>query len=636
MTTHESPSILIDRLLERGDLIGASRLFDEIAARNSSDLPLLVAGSRIMRMRGRDADADALIECALVLDPDYGPAWVERARQAVAAEDWTRASRWYARAYQNGREGERWIIEWIELLARHRDDTSAIDLAERFCEATPHSASGWFHLGLMHQRARRHREALAAYARAEQIDPAMPMLQNNIAAANIEIGELSRAQSLLDALVAREPSNALAWNNLSLVLLEQHDLAGSEVASERACALAPDYPVALLNHVQVLKERQQWGTALNEIHRAHQLDPNNPSIVWAMAMLQLLHGDYVQGWTNHEARWLGSPELRDVSPKPPAPRWTGESLDGKTLFVWGEQGNGDAIQFMRFVPQLAERVRAEGGRLVYCCFAQFLPLFSRTLEGVVDTIVPHDVSVLPGFDFELPLASLPRALGVTIDRLPGATHYLRPDADSVERWRSRWAHDGRLRVGLVWSGNRTHRRNPLRSIEPLAYANAFKDVDGIEFVNLQLDASDELGAMREAGMVITDPTAELRSYDDTAALLSTLDLVITVCTSVAHLAGALGVPTWLLIDVNPHWVWMTDRTDSPWYPSLTLYRQAEYRQWASVLERVASDLRHLAESRRGKSQPRDARPSMDKPPTRPEASTVRSPWFGIRRAVRSD
>ncbi|WP_321798635.1 tetratricopeptide repeat protein [Burkholderia sp. BCC1988] len=636
MTSREPISARIDRLLEQGDLIGASRLFDALAALNSCDPSLLIAGSRIMRMRGRNVDADALIECALVLDRDYEPAWVERARQAVAAEDWNQASRWYARAYQNAGKGEPWIIEWIELLVRHPDETNAIDLAERFCEASPSSASGWFHLGLLHQRARRHREALTAYRRASQLDPAMPMLENNIAAANIELGELLHAQPLLEALVAREPSNALAWNNLALVLLEQHDLAGSEVASERACALAPDYPVALLTHVQVLKERQQWDAALTAIHRARQFDPSNPSIIWAMAMLQLLHGDYVPGWANHEARWFGSPELRDVLPNMPVPRWTGESLDGKTLFVWGEQGNGDAIQFMRFVPQLAERVRAEGGKLVYCCFAQFLPLFSRALEGIVDTIVPHDISALPVHDFELPLASLPLALGLTMDQLPGATHYLQPDPCAVERWRGRWAHDGRLRVGLVWSGNRTHRRNPLRSIEPLAYANAFKDIDGIEFVNLQLNASDELGAMREAGMVITDPTAELRSYDDTAALLSTLDLVITVCTSVAHLAGALGVPTWLLLDVNPHWVWMAERTDSPWYPSLTLYRQDEYRQWAPVIERVAGDLRHLSEIRRGESQPREGRPSMAKSPMRPEAGTGRSPWFGVRRAVRDD
>ncbi|KAB0686341.1 tetratricopeptide repeat protein [Burkholderia territorii] len=630
MTTHEPLSALIDRLLDQGDLIGASRLFNEVAATNVSDPPLLIAGSRVMRMRGREADADALIERALVLDPDYAPAWVERARQAAASEDWAQASRWYARAYQSGVEGEPWILEWIELLARHLDQTNAVDLAERFCEAAPHSASGWFHLGLLHQRARRHREALAAYARAEQLDPAMPMLQNNIAAAHIELGDFLHAQPLLEALVAREPSNALAWNNLSLALLEQHDLAGSEVASERACALAPDYPVALLTHVQVLKERQQWSAALDAIHRAHQFDPNNPSIIWAMAMLQLLQGDYVQGWANHEARWLGSPELRDVSPDLPVPRWTGESLNGKTLFVWGEQGNGDAIQFMRFVPQLAERVHAEGGKLVYCCFAQFLSLFSRTLEGIVDAIVPHDVSVLPVFDFELPLASLPRALGVTMDRLPGATHYLKPDPGALERGRCRGANDGRLRVGLVWSGNRIHRRNPLRSIEPLAYANAFKDIDEIEFVNLQLDASDELRAMREAGMAITDPTVELHSYDDTAALLSTLDLVITVCTSVAHLAGALGVQTWLLLDVNPHWVWMTERADSPWYPSLTLYRQTEYRKWAPVIERVANDLRHLSEFRRGESRLRDARSSADESTMEPKTSAARWLLYGVR------
>ncbi|RQS19450.1 tetratricopeptide repeat protein [Burkholderia sp. Bp8998] len=449
MTMREPVSALIERLLDRGDLIGASRLFDVHAVRDARDPSLLIAASRALRMRGRRSDADALVERALSVDPDHGPAWVERARQAVAAHDPTQASRWYARAYQNAWPGEPWVIEWIELLAAHPDDTDARSLTERFCEAAPRNASAWFHLGLLHQRARRNRAALVAYERAWQLDPALPMVQNNIAAAHVELGELSYAQPLLEALVASEPANALAWNNLALVLLGKRDLDGSEVASERACALAPDYPVAFLTHAQVLKERQQWDAALNAVCHAHRFDPNNPSIVWAMAMLQLQKGDYANGWANHDARWFGSHELRDVSSNLPVPRWAGESLDGRTLFVWGEQGNGDAIQFMRFVPRLAERVRAEGGKLVYCCFAPFLTLFSRTLEGVVDAIVPHDAAVLPAHDFELPLASVPRMLRVTLDQLPGATHYLKPDPDAVERWRHRWARDGRLRVGLV-------------------------------------------------------------------------------------------------------------------------------------------------------------------------------------------
>lgn len=593
MTIHLPISVQAEHLLARGDLIGAAKLTDAHCTRDTTDASLLAATSRVMRMRGRFSDATALAERALALDPDNGPALVERARQAAAVGDAAAANDAYGHAYRNMSPGESWVLEWIEMQAAQPDGADMLDVATRFCDAQPGNAAGWFHLGLLHQRVARHDAALAAYVQADRLDPRVPMLQNNIAAAHIERGDLKQAQTILDALLAREPDNALAWNNLAVVLLGECDLAGSEVASERACALAPDYPVALLTRVQVLKEQQQPDAALAIALRAQQLDPANPSIAWAIAMLQLARDDYANGWANHEARWLGSPELRNVSPNLPSLRWNGESLAGRTLFVWGEQGNGDAIQFVRFLPRLAERVHAEGGKLVYCCFAQMLPLFARSVGDQVDVIVPHDTPTLPAHDFHLPLGSLPFVLGVTGDRLADAPHYLRADPEAVAQRRARMRARRPMRVGLVWSGNRAHRRNPLRSIDPTSYARAFRGIGDVEFVNLQVDASADVAAMRRAGLSLADPTADLRSYDDTATLLSTLDLVITICTSVAHLAGAIGVPVWLLLDVNPHWVWSTHRTDSSWYPGTTLYRQSAYQQWEPVVERVADDLKRL-------------------------------------------
>ncbi|MGK8200713.1 tetratricopeptide repeat protein [Burkholderia cepacia] len=593
MSIHSLISEQAERLLERGDLIGAAKLTDEHCTRETTDAALLVATSRVMRMRGRLTDAMALAERALAQDPNNGPALVECARQSAAAGDAIGANDAYGRAYGTMSPGDLWVLEWIEMQAAQPDGADMLDVATRFCDVQPGNAAGWFHLGLLNQRAARHDAALAAYVQAERLDPCVPMLQNNIAAAYIERGDLTQAKTILDALLAREPDNALAWNNLAVVLLGERDLAGSEVASERACALAPDYPVALLTRVQVLKERQQPDAALTVALRAQQLDPTNPSIAWAIAMLQLARGDYANGWVNHEARWLGSPELCDVSPNLSSPRWNGESLAGRTLFVWGEQGNGDAIQFVRFLPRLAERVHAEGGKLVYCCFAQLLPLFERSVGDQVDMIVPHDTPILPAHDFHLPLGSLPFVLGVTGDRLADVPHYLRADPEAVAQLRAQMRARRPMRVGLVWSGNHAHRRNPLRSIDPTIYARAFRGVSDVEFVSLQVDASADVAAMRRAGFSLADPTADLRSYDDTATLLSTLDLVITVCTSVAHLAGAVGVPVWLLLDVNPHWVWATHRTDSPWYPAMTLYRQSAYQQWEPVVERVSDDLKRL-------------------------------------------
>ena len=420
------------------------------------------------------------------------------------------------------------------------------------------------------------------------------MLRNNTAAAYIELREYDLAQSLLEQTLTDEPGNAMAWTNLASVLLRSGDPRASQIAAERACTLAPDFSGALQIYSNVLKELQRWDAALELARRALDLEPHNSSYAWSVAMLQLLRGDFENGWRNHEARWQGSPELRDVSPNVPAPLWQGEPLEGRTLFVWGEQGHGDAMQFVRFVPLIAERVKREGGRLVYCCFSNLLPLFERSLAGVVETIVPHDQQPLPDFDVHLPLCSLPLMLGTRIEDLPVRASYLKADAAKTDAWRGRGESRGRLRVGLAWSGSRTHQRNPYRSLDALAFARTFGAFREIEFFSLQVNAADEVSAASEAGLRLTDVTSEFQSFDDTAALIQGLDLVITVCTSVAHLAGALGVPTWVLLDVNPHWVWMTDRQDSPWYPSVRLYRQTEFQQWEPVLARVAADLTRLA------------------------------------------
>jgi hypothetical protein len=188
-------------------------------------------------------------------------------------------------------------------------------------------------------------------------------------------------------------------------------------------------------------------------------------------------------------------------------------------------------------------------------------------------------------------------LNVTLDQLPVATTYLKADGAKVDAWSARLpAHSGRFKVGLVWSGSRAHQRNPVRAVDPLAYARTFSHFQSVDFVSVQLDGARDVQVMCDAGLRVIDHSDELKSFDDTAALLQSMDLVITVCTSVAHLSGSLGVQTWVLLDANPHWVWMTERSDSPWYPSIRLYRQQQYGQWAPVLEQLARDIEAITDT----------------------------------------
>ncbi|KWK79040.1 tetratricopeptide repeat protein [Burkholderia ubonensis] len=588
----------VEAMIARGELIAAWRLLDAHRVMDSKRPRELVIASRLWYLRGRLEEARYLLDRALEFDAANVDALTERGRLAIRLGDDNGANGWFRRAWDEGARGDDWMVDWIDVLLRlgHHDD--ARDIAMVRCERAPEEAHTWFRLGLAHQQTRHHLQALDAYRHAMRLDPRLPMLRNNMGAAHLELRQYAEARELLEAVLAEDPDHALAWTNLATALLRTGEIDDSLVAAERACALAPNYVTALQTYSYVLRELQAFPAALEVAERALALDPQNASLVWTKAMLQLMLGDYEQGWQSHEARWQGSPELRDVVPNMPAPKWNGEPLAGKTLFVWGEQGHGDVLQFARFVPAIAARVEQEGGTLVYCCFDSLHALLVRSLGDCVPTIVPHDQRPLPLFDFHLPLASIPFMLGIGLADLPGPVPYLKADPQQTRAWDTRLKRDGRLRVGLVWTGSHSHQRNAMRSVDPLAYAQAFAGVEDVTFVNLQLDAAADVERMRDAGLELVDHTEELTSFDDTAALVGSLDLVVTVCTSVAHLAGGLGVPVWLLLDVSPHWPWMSERTDSPWYPTVRLYRQSAYGQWSPVLDALAGDLAEHARAHR--------------------------------------
>ncbi|WP_063891616.1 tetratricopeptide repeat protein [Burkholderia ubonensis] len=582
-----------EALMERGSLIEASHLLPEDRVARSDNPRELILASRLFCLRGRFIEARDLLDRALALDGTNVDALTERARLAVRLGDDAGADEWFGHAYREGARGDDWLVDWIDVLLRLGKYDAARDIATVRCERAPNQAAPWFRLGLAHQQARHHLQALDAYRHAARIEPTLPMLRNNMGAAHLELKQYDEAKTLLVQALQDDPDNALAWNNLATTLLKRGELHDSLVAAERACALAPNYATALLTYSYVLREHQQWDNALATAERALKLDSRNVALVWTIAMLQLMRGDYANGWINHEARWNGSPELRAIPHNMPVPQWTGQPLDGKTVIVWGEQGHGDVLQFVRFVPSIAERVKREGGKLVYCCFASLLPLLKRSLGDAVECVVPHDQRPLPAFDYHLPLCSLPLTFGIRVEHLPGRTAYLRADPGKVLAWRKRNESDAKLKVGLVWSGSRDHQRNPMRSVNPVEYAKAFRSIPNIDFYTLQVGDEGGASEARDAGLRLIDHTDEFDSFDDTAAFIQSLDLVITVCTSVAHLAGGLGVPTWVLLDVNPHWVWMTERADSPWYPSVKLYRQRTYGDWFSVFERLAGDLKEL-------------------------------------------
>ncbi|QQC65546.1 tetratricopeptide repeat protein [Paraburkholderia ginsengisoli] len=481
------------------------------------------------------------------------------------------------------------------LLEQHRH-ADALELAAIIAQLDPHRAVAHFRIGYTLQMVNRHHEAVAPYRRALAIDPTLPQLRSNLAGAlMLSGGDLSEQRALLESAVRDDPTNSDAWTNLTNAYRMSLELAPALEAGARAVQCAPHSPLAQNNYALALREAQRWNEAQQVATTAHALAPHDATMRSNLAMLQLMLGDYANGWVSHEARWDGSHELGGNRPRMPAPTWRSEPLAGRTLLVWGEQGMGDVLQFCRYIPTLAARVHREGGRLVWNSFPHMGALLARSLGGHVDEYCcGGEVETLPPFDYEMPLLSLPLLFDTREATIPAVSPYLFADAAARESWRKRLAGESRLKVGLTWTGSLGHQRNPFRRVGWERYAAHFGGMRDVAFYSLQPGADTDVAAARAAGLAMTDYTAEFTSFDDTAAFVSELDLVISVCTSAAHLSGALGQRTWVLLDVNPHWVWLLERSDSPWYPSATLYRQLQFGEWEPVLEAVARDLRALA------------------------------------------
>ncbi|WP_308012645.1 hypothetical protein [Paraburkholderia unamae] len=472
----------------------------------------------------------------------------------------------------------------------------AVRLCAAMARLAPERAAAWFAAGLALQFANRHADAVEPYRRALAIARTFPNLRNNLASALIQIkSDHDQIIALLNETVAAEPGNANAWINLAHLFPTDTDVARPLTASRRALALVPHSPLALNNYAMACKEAQQWDEAERAARGACQYAPNDASARLNLSMIQLLRGNYAEGWPGHELRWQGASELASGRPVFPKPEWRGEPLAGRTLLVWGEQGMGDLLQFCRYVPMLAERVHREGGRLVWNSFPQMGKLLVRSLGAQCDLYCAGGpVESLPPYDCEVSLLSLPLLFGTDEATIPGPVGYLKPDPAAAAHWRERLAGEKRLKVGLAWTGSLTHKRNPFRRVELERYREHFGGIEGVAFYSLQPGAEADVAAARAAGFEVSDFTAQWQTFDDTAAFIDSLDLVISVCTSSAHLAGALGKRTWALLDVNPHWVWQLERRDSPWYPNTTLYRQKAFRQWEPVLDEVSADLAALA------------------------------------------
>ena len=433
-------------------------------------------------------------------------------------------------------------------------------------------------------------EAEASYREALRLRPNYPEAHNNLGNALLDLGRAAEARASYREALYLRPDYPEAHNNLGNALLDLGRPAEAEASYREALRLRPNYPEAYNNLGNALRDLGRPVEAEASYREALRLRPNYPDAHNNLGHALLLVGRFEEGWKECEWRWKTkdmSGGVRNFS----APLWNGELIGDRVILLHAEQDLGDTLQLCRYVPLIAS-----SAGVILEVQPPLVRLLSR-LPGITKIVARGDS--LPSFDLHCPLLSLPRAFDTTLDTIPNMTPYLSADPELAARWRKRLASVDGLRVGLVWAGGQRP-DPPLAAVDrrrsiTLDMMASFDEIPGVSFFSLQKDAPSAGSAHPPPGRALHDFTADLYDFADTAALVANLDLVISIDTAVAHLAGALGKPVWLLNCFDTDWRWLLARDDSPWYPTLRQFRQSAPGDWNNVIGRVAAALGDLRE-----------------------------------------
>jgi hypothetical protein len=402
-------------------------------------------------------------------------------------------------------------------------------------------------------------------------------------------GRASEALDLLEGAIRRHPRDANVIREFSQVCGIVGDVEREARVLGELERSVPDNALLLAYWAQALGEIGEYERSLRVYERAMAISPGVATIRVAYGMALLKLGDFLRGWEFYDAR-ESMQEVSQFTGRDLPPRYTSGNLHGRTLLLLSEQGLGDTLMFARYIPMLAKR----GARIIVVAHNEVAELL-RTIPGV-ERVVPF-AKTLPGFHLYARLLGLPRIFATTAWNIPNQVPYVRVSPGRIEQWRQRVLSDGAAagvkRVGLVWAGNPAHSRDVHRSIN-LSDLAPLADLPGVIFYSLQKGGRQEQASNPPQGMRLIDAAPGLNDMSDVGAILHSLDLLICVDTAPAHLAGALGRPVWTLVSYSPDWRWMLDRDDSPWYPTMRLFRQPRLWDWASVIAKVRVSLNEWA------------------------------------------
>ncbi|NQU60830.1 MAG: tetratricopeptide repeat protein [Rhodospirillales bacterium] len=478
------------------------------------------------------------------------------------------------------------------LYASQGDTAAAIPFLERACALNPDAADGHYNLGKAYQTAGRADDALAAYAQALEIDPGEVPSHLGIGEILRQAGDLDGAAWSFNKILEIDPDNDAVLTNLGAMLQMQGRLADAEAAQRKAVAINPANAVAHSNLGNVLHETERFDDAKAAYRRAIELAPDYPQPHHDLGLVLLLQGNLSEGWAEYEWRLQAEKRERFFAER----RWLGQDLRGETILVWGEQGVGDEVMFASLVPDLI----AAGANVILESDARLVPLYRRSFAEA--NCIAKDAAY-GDIDYQVPSGSLAQYLRPDADAFPGGEAYLRPDEAKRDALRAKYKDSsGNLLVGIAWhSGN--ERSGPRKSMTLTDWA-PLAGISGVTLIDLQYG---DWAAERQAFEETTEATGtsilhdagidQMADLDAFAAQIAAMDVVISISNTTAHMAGALGVPVWVLLNTSPLSCWMLEGDDSPWYASARLVRQTDPDDWARVIERAAAELAKLAGAR---------------------------------------
>jgi tetratricopeptide (TPR) repeat protein len=477
------------------------------------------------------------------------------------------------------------------VLLQQDQPAAAMASLEQALRLEPEYADALSNLGVAYQRLNRRDGAVDTYQRALRANPEHIDALGNLATLLLTQGKAKEAIGYFQRLLRLRPELSEMHHKLGAALQVEGRLDESVASNREAIRLRPASPGPHADLGLALLALCKIQEALAELDTALELQPDFAPAHASRGMALLLTGDFARGWPEYEWR-LRCPELAPKVLRCPQPEWDGSSLEGRTVLLRAEQGLGDTVQFVRYLPQ----VRQRGGRIVLQAQAALFSLLRTVMEADERLIAMDDTP--PRFDVHASFLSLPGLLGTTLANVPADVPYLSADPALVEQWRNKLRAYPGFKVGIVWQGSPDHTRDRLRSV-PLAAFAPLAEVEGVQLLSLQVGAGREQLAALEDRFPVADLNvdADQKSFAEAAAVAMSLDLVITVDTAMAHLAGALGAPVWVILSTAPDWRWLLQREDSPWYPTMRLFRERKRGDFSTVFANVASELVNLVAQR---------------------------------------